>query len=77
MSYYFPTEKKKLNRIAEEDALSRLLAGVHFPSDNSEGLELGRSIGHQIIRFLKREQDHDMRGMDQQYGNILMLIFSP
>ncbi|MBT2680564.1 vanadium-dependent haloperoxidase [Bacillus sp. ISL-35] len=67
LSYYFPAEKKKLERIAEEDAISRLLAGVHFPSDNSEGIELGRAIGHQIIKLLKREQDHDMRAIDQQY----------
>lgn len=67
LSYYFPTEKMKLERIAEEDAASRLFAGVHFPSDNSEGLELGRSIGHQIIKNLIREQDHDMREIDQQY----------
>jgi hypothetical protein len=67
LSYYFPTEKKKLERIAEEDAVSRLFAGVHFPSDNSEGLKLGKEIGHHIVRFLRGEQDNCMLGIDQGY----------
>jgi membrane-associated phospholipid phosphatase len=67
LSYYFPTEKKKLERIAKEDAVSRLYAGVHFPSDNSEGLKLGRAIGHLIVRFLKREQDNYRGTIDQRY----------
>ncbi|WP_289216563.1 vanadium-dependent haloperoxidase [Halobacillus campisalis] len=53
LSYFFPKERKKLKRIAEDDAVSRLYGGVHFPSDNEEGLRLGRYIGDVIVDHLK------------------------
>lgn len=53
LSYFFPHESKKLNEIAEEDAKSRLYAGIHFEADNNEGLKLGRQIGDYIVSGLK------------------------
>ncbi|WP_082233157.1 vanadium-dependent haloperoxidase [Halobacillus massiliensis] len=57
LSYFFPSEAKKLKKIAEDDAVSRLYAGVHFPSDNEEGIKLGRYIGHIIVQHLEKERD--------------------
>lgn len=57
LSYFFPKEKKKLNEIAEDGALSRLYAGVHFNIDNEEGLRLGRQIGNYVVAQLRREQN--------------------
>jgi membrane-associated phospholipid phosphatase len=42
---FFPDRAGELNAMAEEAAVSRLYAGIHFRSDNDAGLELGRSVG--------------------------------
>ena len=42
---FFPGERARLWRQAEEAALSRLYGGIHFRSDNEAGLELGRAVG--------------------------------
>ncbi|KIL50927.1 vanadium-dependent haloperoxidase [Jeotgalibacillus campisalis] len=66
LSYFFPREASKLKRFAEEDAISRLYSGVHFPIDNDEGLKLGRFIGDTIVRHLKEQRDKD-GSVDQPY----------
>ncbi|MGP4076844.1 vanadium-dependent haloperoxidase [Halobacillus sp. K22] len=55
LSYFFPAERQKLHRLAEENAQSRLYAGVHYPVDNTEGLRLGRQIGRIVIEELKKD----------------------
>jgi hypothetical protein len=45
LSRYFPEQKDALTRMADEAALSRLYAGIHFRFDNEDGLALGRKIG--------------------------------
>jgi hypothetical protein len=55
LSYFFPHESKKINKIAEDDARSRLFAGVHFEIDNTEGLKLGRQIGKLVVSKLKHQ----------------------
>ncbi|WP_100403589.1 vanadium-dependent haloperoxidase [Bacillus sp. FJAT-42315] len=67
LSYFFPTEAKKLREIADDDARSRLYAGVHFPVDNNEGLRLGRYLGSVIVDHLKTEKDHRLRPVDQPF----------
>lgn len=41
------------NTMAEECADSRLYGGIHFPMDNSKGLEIGRSIGDNVNRLIR------------------------
>ncbi|PKR76988.1 chloroperoxidase [Halalkalibacillus sediminis] len=65
LSYYFPREANKLREISETDAVSRLYAGVHFPSDNDEGLSFGRYIGEVIVEYLKN-QDRQAHRSDQR-----------
>lgn len=67
LSYFFPTESKRLYQLAEEDALSRLYAGVHFNVDNTEGLRLGRQIGQIVIDQLRRERDSRGNYIDIPY----------
>ncbi|WP_338448753.1 vanadium-dependent haloperoxidase [Niallia oryzisoli] len=55
MSYIFPRESADIKKIAEECALSRLYAGVHFNIDNDEGLRLGRQIGEIVVQFMKTQ----------------------
>jgi hypothetical protein len=52
LSYFFPAEALRLNIIAQQSAMSRLYAGVHFKVDNDEGLRLGRQIGEMFVKLL-------------------------
>ena len=67
LSYFFPREAKKLHKFAEEDAVSRLYAGVHFPIDNTEGLKLGRFIGKVVVDHLKTQRNPDRTPVDIPY----------
>ncbi|MDO5516013.1 MAG: phosphatase PAP2 family protein [Clostridium sp.] len=59
LSYYFPEEEEKLNRLAEEASISRFYGGIHFMSDLTEGMRLGRFIGNTVVRYLKTQSDGD------------------
>ncbi|PLR78516.1 chloroperoxidase [Bacillus sp. V3-13] len=56
LSYFFPAESKRIHELAEEDAMSRLYAGIHFPADNEQGLRLGRQIGKIVVNELKKDR---------------------
>jgi hypothetical protein len=45
LAAFFPAQARTFTAMAEEAAISRLYGGIHFASDNSAGLELGRRIG--------------------------------
>jgi membrane-associated phospholipid phosphatase len=51
----FPTEKARLDALAEEAGRSRILGGIHYGFDNSAGLKLGRTIAAWAL-------DHDVKG---------------
>ncbi|MGM0834815.1 MAG: vanadium-dependent haloperoxidase [Bacillota bacterium] len=53
IGYFFPQEAANLKSIAEDAALSRLFAGVHFKADNDEGLRLGRQIGGYVVELMR------------------------
>src|SRR5262249_3128166 len=42
LAYFFPKEEAQLRYMAEEAALSRLYAGIHYRSANEPGKEVGR-----------------------------------
>jgi hypothetical protein len=44
LAAYFPRESKRLHELAEQAALSRLYAGIHYRFDNEAGLRLGRAV---------------------------------
>ncbi|GGM23890.1 hypothetical protein GCM10011351_07100 [Paraliobacillus quinghaiensis] len=67
LSYFFPSEAKKLHKIANDDSVGRLYAGVHFPSDNDQGLRLGRFIGETIVKDLKKQKDSSLNPVDFPY----------
>lgn len=72
LSYFFPMEAQKLRKIAFDDAISRLYAGVHFEADNIEGLKLGRYIGNMIVDHLKKQKNGNGRSIDipfKEYRN--------
>jgi hypothetical protein len=49
IGHFIPAARDDLDRIAEENALSRLYAGVHYRFDNDAGLEMGRTVARYLI----------------------------
>ena len=49
LAYLFPAEADALNARADEAGMSRLWAGIHFPSDIAAGLALGRAVAQAVI----------------------------
>jgi membrane-associated phospholipid phosphatase len=49
LSAFFPDDATELNAWAQQAALSRLYAGIHFPTDNEVGLALGISVGEAAL----------------------------
>jgi hypothetical protein len=45
LGHFFPRRAARLGHMAEQAALSRLYAGIHFRADNDAGIELGRRVG--------------------------------
>lgn len=54
LSGFFPGKAKAIQGMAEEAAISRLYGGIHFASDNNEGLKLGRRIGERVMSAQNR-----------------------
>ena len=46
---FLPDQKQRFADMATEAAESRLWGGIHFRSDNEEGLKLGASVGRDIL----------------------------
>lgn len=46
---WFPSERRRLNLLADEAAMSRLFGGIHYRFDNEAGLQLGRTIAAYAI----------------------------
>lgn len=59
LSFFFPKEAALIHQMAEDASISRLYGGIHFRSDLSEGLKLGRQIGNICIEYLKTEHEID------------------
>jgi membrane-associated phospholipid phosphatase len=49
LSAFFPAKDDELTAMAEEAAISRLYAGIHYRSDNEVGLTLGRRVGQVAV----------------------------
>lgn len=64
LTYFFKAEADRLEELAEECAVSRLYAGVHYPIDNEEGLSLGRQIGQIIVAELDKQYSKDYNSID-------------
>jgi membrane-associated phospholipid phosphatase len=49
LAYFFPQQAAFFNAKAEEAGQSRLLAGVQYPSDVKDGMEMGRAVAQLVI----------------------------
>jgi membrane-associated phospholipid phosphatase len=50
MGYFFPQDLAAFRYRAEESGLSRIYGGIHFPSDERTGLEMGKQIAALAIQ---------------------------
>ena len=49
LAAHWPAQREALWAKAEEAAMSRLWGGIHFRSDNNEGLRLGKAVGEEVV----------------------------
>jgi hypothetical protein len=49
LGHFIPAEHAEMKRLADEAAMSRLYAGVHYRFDNDVGVELGRRVARYAI----------------------------
>lgn len=49
LEHFFPGSGGLLNTLADEAAMSRLYGGIHFRSDNDDGLILGRTVAEHVL----------------------------
>jgi membrane-associated phospholipid phosphatase len=55
LTYAFPSAGDSLTTLANEAAISRLYGGIHFDSDNRDGLTLGRAVADLVIQHLQSD----------------------
>jgi membrane-associated phospholipid phosphatase len=55
LSYLFPRDEQFFQSRAEEDAASRVWAGIHFRSATEAGLQLGRDVGDAVIAWAETD----------------------
>lgn len=77
LSYFFRGESRRLHELAKECSLSRLIAGVHYPIDNQEGLKLGKNIGRIIVNELKKQRIPCYKRIDRIYTRNLNAKLPP
>jgi hypothetical protein len=56
LAAFVPQKAAWLRAQADEAAESRLLGGIHFRSDNEEGLKIGREIGERVAKRVLAEK---------------------
>jgi membrane-associated phospholipid phosphatase len=54
LAYLIPGRAEEFRALAEESAISRLYGGIHFSSDNRNGLALGRDVGRRVVDYAQR-----------------------
>jgi membrane-associated phospholipid phosphatase len=55
LAYLFPAEAETINARADEAAMTRLWAGIHFRSDIETGLALGRAVADLVIEWAEQD----------------------
>jgi membrane-associated phospholipid phosphatase len=55
LAYLFPTRADFIRAVGKEAGDSRIWAGIHYPMDNSAGVQLGRSIAQVFISWAQND----------------------
>lgn len=53
LAHFYPDRSELWHALAREAAMSRLYGGIHFASDNEQGLALGRQVAQRCIAALQ------------------------
>jgi len=56
LAYLFPAEAASIQARADEAAMSRLWAGIHYRSDIETGLALGRAVAQKVIDHAQQDK---------------------
>ena len=57
---YIPFDYDSLERMIDENAMSRVFLGVHWRFDCNRGSHLGRQVAHAIYEAAYDIEDHDL-----------------
>lgn len=55
LAYLFPDDGKAIEAQADNAAMSRMWAGIHYRSDDDAGLDLGRAVAKLVIERAKQD----------------------
>ncbi|MDQ3411142.1 MAG: phosphatase PAP2 family protein [Chloroflexota bacterium] len=55
LSYLFPRDAEFFQSRADENAASRVWAGIHFRSASDAGVQLGRDVGRAVVEYAMRD----------------------
>lgn len=55
LSHFFPQDASMFKQLARECAESRFYAGIHFPTDNTVGLEVGEKLGNYVFATMSKQ----------------------
>lgn len=51
ITHFFPDRTDELNEAAHQGGYSRLIAGIHYPSDHTAGTKLGKSVAKSVLDY--------------------------
>ena len=54
LSYFFPDYTEEFDRLADNAGMARLWAGIHWRSDHTYGVRLGRCVARLVIEQIQR-----------------------
>jgi len=77
LSYFFPDEAAYFQALAQEAAISRVRAGLQYPSDYTAGLELGKQVAARVIAIAKADGSDAVWGGTVPTGNCLWVGSNP
>ena len=66
LAYFFPSDAKEFQKLAQECADSRFYAGIHFKTDNEIGLRMGEQLGKYIAEtWIKKTTPQTTAALDK------------
>jgi membrane-associated phospholipid phosphatase len=77
LSYFFPDEAAYFQALAQEAAISRVRAGLQYPSDYTAGLELGKQVAARVIAIAKADGSDAVWAGTVPTGNCMWVGSNP
>jgi hypothetical protein len=64
LSYFFPDQREDFDRLADNAGMARLWAGIHYRSDHTFGMAVGRAVAKLITSELAQDGANPNPGSD-------------